>query len=87
MAGFIALYDSHSSGLQAITALLLFYTPSSSPLHTLGVSAFTSRILATDLSQSHWHFKSNGVYFSRPNSFLLNRLRLPSRELDQILDN
>jgi hypothetical protein len=27
--------------------------------HTLGFSVFTSRILATDLSQSHCHFKSH----------------------------
>jgi hypothetical protein len=27
--------------------------------HALGFSVFTSRILATDLSQSHWHFKSH----------------------------
>jgi hypothetical protein len=27
--------------------------------HTLGFSVFTSRILATDLQQSHCHFKSH----------------------------
>jgi hypothetical protein len=31
------------------TALSLFYTLYSSPLHTISVSFFTSRILATDL--------------------------------------
>jgi hypothetical protein len=45
------LIHSHSSGLQAIIALLLFYTLSSPPLHTLRFSIFTSRILATDLSE------------------------------------
>jgi hypothetical protein len=41
----------HNSGLQAVTALSLIYTLYSSPLHRhiLGVSAFVSRIQATDL--------------------------------------
>jgi hypothetical protein len=46
---------SHSSTLQGNTALSLFYA--------LGFSIFTSRILATDLSQSHCHFKPH-VKFS-----------------------
>jgi hypothetical protein len=40
----------HDSELQAITAPSLIYTLYSSPLHTLGFSVFTSRILATDFN-------------------------------------
>jgi hypothetical protein len=41
------------------TALSLIYKLCSSPLHALGFLVFTSHILATDLSQSHCHFKSH----------------------------
>jgi hypothetical protein len=53
--------------------------------HALGFSVFSRRILATDLSQSHSHFKSH--MHSSCNSlipflpFLLSHLRLPSTEL------
>jgi hypothetical protein len=59
--------------------------------HALGSSVFTSRILATDLSQSHSHFRSDlkssfhPLIHSLP--FLLNHLGLPSPELDQIHDS
>jgi hypothetical protein len=59
--------------------------------HALGSSVFTSPILATDVWQSHCHFKSHMktsfhslIHFL---PFLLNHLRLPSPELDPILDN
>jgi hypothetical protein len=59
--------------------------------HALGFSVFTSRILATDLQQSHCHFKSHmKASFCRLISFLpflLNHLGLLSPELDLILDN
>jgi hypothetical protein len=51
------------------TALSLIYKLSSSPLHTHYYFVFTSRILATDLSQSHCHF-THVVLFSKSNSFL-----------------
>jgi hypothetical protein len=78
-------------GTTCNTALSLFYTLSISPVtHALGFSAFTSRILATDFSQSHWYIKSHMQYsfHSLINflPFLLNYLRLPSPELDPILD-
>jgi hypothetical protein len=57
--------------------------------HTLGFSVFSSRILATDLPQSHtatsnhtWSFLGSLISFL---PFLLNRLRLPSSEVDPIL--
>jgi hypothetical protein len=58
--------------------------------HALGFSVFTSRILATDLWQSHCNFNS---HMKSPFHsliplflFLLYRLRLPSPVLDPILD-
>jgi hypothetical protein len=55
----------------------------------LGFSAFTSRILATDLSQSHCHFnphmKSSWHSLIPFLTFLLSHLRLPSPELGPIL--
>jgi hypothetical protein len=59
--------------------------------HALEFSAFSSRVLATDLSQSHCNFNSH-MKFSFYNlihslSFLLNHSRLPSPELGPILDN
>jgi hypothetical protein len=55
----------------------------------LGFSAFTSGILATDLQQSRCHLNSN-MEFSWQSlipflPFILNHLRLPSRELNPIL--
>jgi hypothetical protein len=38
--------------------------------YALGFSAFTRRIQATDLQQSHCHFKSHINFFSQPNSLL-----------------
>jgi hypothetical protein len=54
------LIHSHNSGLQANIAVLL--SPYITVRHytcTKVLSVFTSRILATDLPQSHWHFKSH----------------------------
>jgi hypothetical protein len=50
------LTPSHT-GTANNTELSLFCTLSISPLHALGFSVFTSRILATDLSQSRSQFK------------------------------
>jgi hypothetical protein len=56
--------------------------------HALGFSVFISRILATDLSESHCHFKSHmecSFHSLIPFlPFFLNHLRLPSPELDPI---
>jgi hypothetical protein len=59
--------------------------------HALGFSVFTSRILATDWSQSHSNFKSHMKFplhsLRHFFPFLLNHRLLPSLELDPILDN
>jgi hypothetical protein len=56
--------------------------------YALGFSVFTSRILATDLSQPHCNFKSHvksSFHHLIPFlPFLLNHLRLPTPELDPI---
>jgi hypothetical protein len=57
MIGFIDTH-LHSSGLQAITALSIFYTLAVHRCTLTTTLSFTSRILETDLSQSHCHFNS-----------------------------
>jgi hypothetical protein len=83
MVRFIASYTFIQFGTAGNTALSLFCTLCSSPS-----SVFTSRILTTDLSESHCNFQSYvKSYFHRLISFwpfLLNHLRLPSPELDPI---
>jgi hypothetical protein len=60
MIGYIAPYTFTQFGTTGNTALSLFYTLSRSPFpHALVFSVLTSRILATDLSQSHCTFKSH----------------------------
>jgi hypothetical protein len=46
-------------------AIFDLHTSQFTVAHALGFSVFTSRILATDLSQSHYHFKSHMKYFLR----------------------
>jgi hypothetical protein len=46
-------------GTTGNTELSLIYTLQFTVTHALGFTVFISRILATDLSQSHWHFKSH----------------------------
>jgi hypothetical protein len=73
MIGFIDTYTFTQFETTGSTALSLFCTLSSLPLHThahahalslflslsLGFCVFTSRILVRDLSQSHYNFKSH----------------------------
>jgi hypothetical protein len=77
--GFIAPYTFTQFGTAGNTALSL-----STFTHALGFSAFTSRILATDLSQSHCnfrsHMKSSWHSLIPVLPFLLSRLGLPSAE-------
>jgi hypothetical protein len=71
------------------SAIAILHTFQFTVTHALGFSVFTSRILATDLSQCHWHFKSHlkSYWYSLIPflTLLLNHLRLPSIELDPIL--
>jgi hypothetical protein len=85
MTGFIAPYTftkSENTGNYSAISISTLYR---SLLHPLMSSVFTSRILATGLSQSHFNFKSH-VKFSWHSlisflPFLLNHLCLPSPEL------
>jgi hypothetical protein len=52
------------------SALANLHTLQFTVTHTLAFSVFTSRILATDLQQSHCHCSTHKVFLSQPNSFL-----------------
>jgi hypothetical protein len=71
MSGFIdTLYTVHgTTGNYSAVAIPTLYRSS---LHTLGFSVLTSRILATDLSQSHCNFKSH-------MKSLLTNIQLPTQ--------
>jgi hypothetical protein len=82
MTEFIAPYTQ----LGTYSALAILHT-----LYFTVAHAHTSRILATDLQSSHCHFKSrmkSSFHRLIPFlSFLLDHLRLPSPELNPILDS
>jgi hypothetical protein len=59
MIGFIAPYIFTTWDYRQFGAIAILGTFQFTVTHALGFSAFTSRILATDLSQSHRHFKSH----------------------------
>jgi hypothetical protein len=62
MIRFIDTFYTHKLGTTGNTAILLIYTLYCSQFTVtpaLGFSVFTSRILTTDLSQSHCHFTSH----------------------------
>jgi hypothetical protein len=86
MIGFIAPYTFTTRDYRQHSAIAILHTFQFTVAYALRFSVFTSRILATDLSQSHSNFKShmksswNGLIpFLQ---FLLNHLRQPSPELD-----
>jgi hypothetical protein len=91
MIGFIDILYTQLWTTGNYSAIADLHTWQLTVIHALGFSVFSSRILATDLSQSHCKFKSHMKSFLHcliPNlSFLLNHLRLPSPELDPILHN
>jgi hypothetical protein len=75
----------HNSGLQVITALSLIYILQFTVTYALGFSAFTSRILATDLSQSYYHLKSHmKYYFHSLILFLPLSCKCQFRRLDSV---
>jgi hypothetical protein len=90
MTGFVAPYTFTQFGTtEKYSAIAILHTFQFTVAHALGFSVFTSRILVTDVSQSHCHF--NSYMKSSWHSlipfwpFLFNRLGLPSPELDPIL--
>jgi hypothetical protein len=88
MMGFIAAYAVTTREHRHYSTISDVRTFQFTAPHAVGLSAFTSRLLATDLSQSRCNFKSQ-VKTSWHSlipflSFLLNHLRLPSPELDPV---
>jgi hypothetical protein len=63
MIGFIGTYTfTQFSTIGNYTAIAIPHTLQFTVLHALGFSVFTSRILATDFSQSHCNFKHHCNY-------------------------
>jgi hypothetical protein len=81
---FIDLIHSH----RQYRAIAILHALQFTVAHTLGFSVFTSSLLAMDLSQSHWHFKSHMKSTWHSLSpflpFNLNHIRLSSPVLDPI---
>jgi hypothetical protein len=82
--GFIDTSYIHLGTTDNYSAIADLHTLQFAFTHALGISVFISRILATDFSQSHCNFKS---HIKSSCHSLLSYLRLPSPELDPILDN
>jgi hypothetical protein len=57
--GFIAPYAFTTRDYRQYSAISILHTFQFTVTHALGFSVFTSRLLATGLSQSHCHFKSH----------------------------
>jgi hypothetical protein len=90
MTGFITPYTFTQFGTTGnYSAIAILHTCQFTVPNALGFLVFTSRILATDLSQSHCNFKSHmKSSLHRLISFLpfpLNHLGLPSPELEPVL--
>jgi hypothetical protein len=88
--GFISPYSLTTlRDYRQFSSVAVLHTFKFTNTHILGFSVFTSRILATDLSQSHCNF----ISYMKPSfhnlipflPFVLNHPRLPSPELDPIL--
>jgi hypothetical protein len=60
MIGFIAPYTFAQFRIAGnYSAIAILHTLQFTVTHALGSTGFTSRLLATDLTQSHWHFESH----------------------------
>jgi hypothetical protein len=85
---YFILYIHTVRDYKQYSSIAILHTLQFTVAHALGSSVFTSRILATDLSQSHWHFKSPMKSSGHPLisflPFLVNHLRLPPPKLDPI---
>jgi hypothetical protein len=77
MIGFIAPYTVTARDYRQYSAIADLHTFQFTVTHPLGFSVFTSRILATDLSQSHCHFKSHMKSSLQSSSLLAIILQLP----------
>jgi hypothetical protein len=87
--GYIAPYIFRNRDYRRYSTIADLHTLQFIVTHALGFSVFTSRILATNLSQSHCNFSSH-TKSSRHSlipflPFLFNDLRLPFPELDPLL--
>jgi hypothetical protein len=91
MIGFIDTFYTQLGTTGNYSSIADLHTLQFTVTHALGFSVFTSRILATDLSQYHYRFKSHmkSSFHSLIPSLLclLNHLGLSSPELDPVLDN
>jgi hypothetical protein len=89
MIGLIAPYIFTTWDYRQYSAIFILHTFQFTITHALGFSAFISRILATDSSQSYCNFNSHMKYSGHSLilllPFLLNHVRLPSPELGPIL--
>jgi hypothetical protein len=90
MIGFIVtLYIHTVRDCRQYSTIAILHTLQFTVTHALGLSVFTSRILATGLSQSHCNFKSHvkssGHSLIPFLTFLFNHFRLLSSELNPIL--
>jgi hypothetical protein len=71
MIGFIPPDNIHTvRDYRQYSAIAILHTLQFTVGHALGFSVFTSRILATDLSQSHCNFKSNMEFLFAPANSL-----------------
>jgi hypothetical protein len=89
MIRFITSYTFTALNYRQYSAMPDLHTLHFTVTHAPVFSVFTSRILATDLSQSNFksHMKSSHHSLIPFLPFLLNDLRLPYSELKPVLDN
>jgi hypothetical protein len=70
MIGFIAPYIFTTRDYRQYSAIADLHSLQFTVAYALSFSIFTSHILATELQESHCHFKSHEIFFSQPNPFL-----------------
>jgi hypothetical protein len=88
MIDILTVYIHTTPDYRQYSAIAILHIFQFTVTHALGFSVFISRILATDLSQSHCNFKSHMKTslhsLIHVLIFLLNHFRLPPPELDPI---
>jgi hypothetical protein len=86
MIGFInTLYIHTTRDYRQYSAIAILHTLQVTVTHSLGFSVLTSRILATDLTQSHCHFTSHMVSFVPLSSLLAIILQLPTQFISKLI--